>query len=417
MEEVLTMSNKELERYRILNAVIDKQIKQNKGAELLKLSTRQVRNLIKDLKIHGPKALISKKRGKKSNRAYQSNFKQKILHIISHNYEDYGPTLAGEKLLEKHQIRVSNETLRTWMTETNIWIPKQRKRNKHRLRTRRECFGELIQIDGSHHDWFEGRRSKCVLIVFIDDATNKLTGLHFSEGESLDAYFNTLEQHINRYGIPRQFYSDRLRAFESTKEDSLTQFKYALKLLNIGHATARTPQAKGRVERVNQTLQDRFIKEMRERNISTIEEANEFAKEYIEIHNKKFSKEPASTFDAHRPLETDLSRILSRYEERTIFNSSIHFHNKTYQICEELPKRAKIEVREQRDGKIRLFFNNQELTYEIYEELYAIKEKKVLEWVTKNKPPRKHTPWNDSFKRHTKEKEIARWESNYENVV
>jgi hypothetical protein len=418
MEEVLAMSNKELERYRILNAVMDKQIKQKKGAELLKLSTRQVRNLIKGLKVHGPKALISKKRGKQSNRAYQSNFKQKILHIISHNYEDYGPTLAGEKLLEKHQIRISIETLRNWMTEVNIWIPKQRKRSKHRLRSRRECFGELIQIDGSHHDWFEGRRSKCVLIVFIDDATSKLTSLYFAEGESLDAYYNALEQHILKYGKPRGFYSDRLSVFQY-REETVTQFKYALKLLNISLITATTPQAKGRVERANQTLQDRLIKEMRERNISTIEEANEYAKEYVEIHNKKFSKEPASTFDAHRPLETDLSRILSRYEERTLTNnSSIHFHNKTYQICEELPNKAKIEVREQRDGKIRLFFNNQELTYELYEEQCTI-EKNVLKWVDSNKKAKKSShPWKDgSHKRRMKEKEIAIWESKYEKVV
>jgi transposase InsO family protein len=419
MKEVFRMSYEELERYRVLNGVIDKKIKQKKGAEILKLSTRQVRNLIKDLKIYGPTALISKKRGKKSNRAYQSNVKQKILRIISHNYEDYGPTLAGEKLLEKHQIRVSNETLRTWMTEAKIWVPKQRKRNKHRLRTRRECFGELIQIDGSHHDWFEGRRSKCVLIVFIDDATSKLTSLYFAEGESLEAYYNALEQHILKYGKPRGFYSDRLSVFQY-REEAVTQFKYALKLLNISLITATTPQAKGRVERVNQTLQDRFIKEMRERNISTIEEANEYAKEYTEIHNKKFSKEPASTFDAHSPLETDLSRILSRYEERTLTNnSSIHFHNKTYQICEELPKKARIEVRAQRNGEIRLFFNNQELTYELYGEQCTLKEKNELIWANSNKQAKKSDhPWKDgSYKRHMKEKEIARWEAKYEKVV
>lgn len=286
--------------------------------------------------------------------------------------------------------------------------PQDKKRNIHRLRTRKECFGELIQIDGSHHDWFEGRREKCVLLVFIDDATSKITSLYFAEGESLDAYFACLERHINKYGVPRALYSDRLSVFESCKEESLTNFNYALKLLQISHITAKTPQAKGRVERVNQTLQDRLIKEMRLRNIVSIEEANKFVKEYMEIHNKKFSKEPASNFNAHRPLENDLSRILCKYEERVLTNDqSIRFYNKTYQICEDLPKKAKIEVRKQRNGVIRFFFENQELNYTIYEEQPAINTAKQLIWHEKRiyHPGMKH-PYKDSYKSNLREKVI-----------
>jgi hypothetical protein len=205
MEEVLQMSNKELERYKIISAIKDKQISQCKGAEMLNLSTRQVRNLLKALIIQGTNGLISKKRGKKSNRSYDIKFKQEVLRIIRHNYEDYGPTLVGEKLSERHNIIVSSETLRKWMSEATIWVPKQKKRNKHRLRMRRACFGELIQIDGSHHDWFEGRREKCVLIVFIDDATSRITSLYFAEGESLNAYFFALEKHIISLGDQENF--------------------------------------------------------------------------------------------------------------------------------------------------------------------------------------------------------------------
>lgn len=413
MEELVEMSTKELERYQILEAIKNKHITQAKGATLLKLSTRQVRNLMRQMVLNGPKSLRSKKRGKASNRCYPLQFKRQILHLIEQNYEDFGPTLVSEKLFEKHQIKLSDETLRQWMIESHLWVPKQRAKIKHRQRQRRQCFGELIQVDGSHHDWFEGRGPKCVLIVFIDDATSKVTSLHFAEGESLDAYFNALEGHIKAYGKPREIYSDRLSVF-SSKEDSLTQFQYALKLLDIVHLTAKTPQAKGRVERVNQTLQDRLIKEMRLSNISTIEEANKFCEKYRHIHNQKFSKEPASIFDAHRPLETDLSRILCRYEERTLTNShSICFYNKTYQICEDLnhrlPKKAKIEVRQQRNGLLRLFFEERELSYLPYEEFSC--DIQAAKWTTTKKwqPPKASHPWKShSLHKGLKEEELEK---------
>ena len=419
MKEVFNMSKQELEKYRVLSAIQNKEISQIKGAEILELTTRQVRNLLGNLNLEGPEGLISKKRGKPSNRCFLPKFKNEVLRIIQQNYLDFGPTLVKEKLFEKHQITISIETLRSWMTEAHYWNPKQRKRNIHRLRTRKVCFGELIQIDGSHHDWFEGRREKCVLLVFIDDATSKITSLYFAEGESLDAYFTCLEKHINKYGVPRQIYSDRFSVFESSKEESLTHFKYALKLLNISHITAKTPQAKGRVERVNQTLQDRLIKEMRLRNIVSIEEANEFVKEYVEIHNNKFSKEPASNFNAHRPLENDLSRILCRYEERVLTNDlSIRFYNKTYQICEELPKKAKIEVRKQRNGVIRLFFQDQELNYTIYEEQPFKDPIGQLEWHEKRiyHPGVKH-PYKSSYKKSNLSEKARRKESIYEKVI
>jgi transposase InsO family protein len=416
MTEVIQMSKKELERHHIICAVKNKHITQIKAADLLNISTRQVRNLLSEYIKFGANGLISKKRGKRSNNAYDQEAKSNILKIIEEKYEDFGPTLASEKLLENHQIKISDETLRSWMTDKKLWMPKQRKRNKHRTRHRRECFGELIQVDGSHHDWFEGRGKKCVLIVFIDDATSKITSLYFADGESLDAYFKALEYHIINHGIPKQIYSDRLRVFESNREDegSLPHFKQALQKLNIFHITAQTPQAKGRVERANQTLQDRLIKELRLRQISTIEEANEFVKEYIAKHNLKFSKEPTSSFNAHRPLESDLSRVLSRYEERIVSNSqSIQFHNRIYQICEDLPKKSKIEIREQMDGKIRMFFKDKEVKYVLFDELVYEKSQNH-EWNARTwkSHPASH-PWkNKSFNTNKKMKESKRYEYN-----
>jgi len=303
------------------------------------------------------------------------------------------------------------------MIETHLWIPKQKKRKQFFLRKRKQCFGELIQIDGSHHDWFEGRAASCTLIVFIDDATSALTGLYFTPQETLDAYFETLQMHLKTYGRPKAIYSDRFSVFESRKErNSLTQFKFALKKLDILHLTAKTPQAKGRVERANQTLQDRLIKEMRLRNISTIEQANQFCKHYMKIHNEKFSKAPTSSFDTHRPLETDLSRILCRYEERTLSKElSISFHNKYYQICEtkncNLPRKAKIEVRNQRNGQLKFFFEDQELSYVPYDQLPYEKQiytEKGL--ITKKTHSIKSThPWKEkSHKEYVKKQQLKK---------
>lgn len=368
MEETIEMSDKELTRFNILSGVKNKTLSQIKAAQLLGITDRQVRNLLVLLERNGPRGLVSKKRGHPSNRRRSQRFKEQVLNIIREKYVDFGPTLANEKLEEKHTISLSTETLRQWMIEAKIWYPKRRKIKTHPLRKRKECFGEMIQIDGSHEFWFEDRGEKCVAIVFIDDATGKITGLHFSKGESLDAYFITLEKHLKNHGRPISVYSDRFCVFDSPVEGNLTQFQRSLKTLGIKSILANSPQAKGRVERANRTLQDRLIKEMRLQGISDIEKANEFADTFVKQYNKHFSKEPASQFDAHRPLETrvDLSRVLSRYEERTLTKDAVfQFHNKFYKI-KEVPegKRIigkKVEVRVGKDGSIRTFLEDKEV--------------------------------------------------------
>lgn len=331
-------------------------------------------------------------------------------------YDDFGPQLAKEKLEKRHNVRISTETLRKWMSDTHLWTPKQRRVKTHPSRARRQCFGELIQIDGSHEFWFEERGEKCALIVFVDDATSKITSLYFSPGESLEAYFKSLEKHLNRYGRPLNVYSDRFRVFDSPVEENLTQFRRALKSLGIGSILANSPQAKGRVERANRTLQDRLIKEMRLLGINTIEKANEYADRFVEEYNEHFSKEPVNSFDAHRPLETrvDLSRVLSRYEERTLTKDAVfQFHNKFYKIMEASKgsslRGKKVEVRVGKGGVVRAFHGDQELTLTSLDSIREQRQAPEIRWKSRvYKAPSAAHPWRHPIYLHETVKQLKK---------
>lgn len=406
MKEILQMSEKEIDRHHIIKQVLDRKINQAKAAELLGIKERQIRNLIVAFKTQGKKGLISKKRGKPSNRKYQLKFKSQVMALVREKYPDFGPTFAAEKLQEFHSIRLSSETLRNWMIEDRLWIPRRKRPRRHPPRCRREYFGELIQIDASIHPWFEDRGEKCALIVFIDDATSRVTALHFCRSESLGGYFKALEQHVLKYGRPRGLYSDRHSIFGGGDHMHQAQFKRVLKELDIESLLARSPQAKGRVERVNRTLQDRLIKEMRLKNINNMEDANDYLKEFIEKFNQKFSKEPRGLFDAHRPLESgmDLERILTRLEVRTVTKDlCISFNSKYYKIMEpsisDRIRKQKIEVRQTLDGSFKLFFNNKELEYVMLDEyesgqLMDAKEKLIWNWSKRGPRAQKAShPW------------------------
>ncbi len=371
MREILQMSNKELDRVHVIKQLSVKQITQKKAAEMLNLkSERQIRNLLSKYKCCGAKGLISKKRGKSSNRSFDVKFRSQVLALVCEKYPDFGPTFAQEKLFEYHQIKISEETLRKWMIEAGLWLPRKKRSCVHPLRPRREFFGELIQIDGSHHYWFEDRGDKCVLIVFIDDATSKITSLFFCKTECLNGYFSALKAHLLKYGRPLGLYSDRHAIFGGSDKIHHAQFIRALNELGIESVLAGSPQAKGRVERVNQTLQDRLVKEMRLRNICSIEDANNYLPEFIKEFNDKFSKEPRGQIDTHRPLDSDydLERILTRCEIRTLSKDlSFSFYNTTYQILDTTMvnrlKNKKIEVRQKDEDKIRIFYGKRELNY------------------------------------------------------
>jgi transposase len=417
MGEIIQMSIKELERLRVLQKTVERELTQKQASLLLNLTERQVRKLIRNFKKEGVKSLISKKRGKPSNRQKEERLKKEVLKIISEKYKDFGPTLIQEKLKENHQISIGVETVRQWMSQSKLWFPKKKKQKTHPLRRKRDCFGELIQIDGSHHAWFEERGQPCVLLVFIDDATGKLTSLHFSEGESLEGYFASLKKHLFKYGRPKALYSDHFSVFEGTVyKDNLTQFHKALKTLDIQLILANSPQAKGRVERANRTLQDRLVKEMRLKGISSIKEANAYVQEFIEKYNHKFSKEPASSFNAHRSLDAqfDLDRCLTRYEERTLTKDLLfQFHNTFYKILEPIKwfKGQTVEIRV--NPRMRIFLKDKELKFKPLNEIidkHSI-DSLPLKWKKSRGAkfqPSSH-PWkNPSYKQDLKYKEMRK---------
>jgi len=340
MGDMITMSAKEIDRVSVCKMLDKRLIKQGKAAKYLKITPRQVRRLVRKYKKDGEKGLISVKRGKPSNRVYSAEFKEKIKGLIETDYSGFGPSFAAEKLREINNINVSKETLRSYMIGWNIWRPKCGKNcSIHQQRARREYFGELVQIDGSLHDWFEGRDKKCCLIVFVDDATSKIVSMHFVPTENTQAYFECVKKYLKKHGRPWAFYSDRHGIFRVNKagmKNKDTQFKRAMRELGIETICAHSAPAKGRVERANRTLQDRLIKEMRLKGISGIEAANEYVEEFITIYNKKFGKKPAKETDLHRkdmPSDLVLKAILcERYDRKLSQNLEFHFNKSIYQV-------------------------------------------------------------------------------------
>lgn len=326
MDGTVTMSKKELHRAEIVSLVSQKRMTQRAAAELLDIGERQVRRLLRAYEADGTPALASKKRGRPSNRRRPEAELDAALCLVRERYADFGPTLAREKLLELHGLCVSVETLRGIMIQDGLWIPHRRRRERiQQPRRRRDCFGELIQIDGSDHHWFEDRGERCTLLVFIDDATGRLTQLYFAESESTFSYFNAVRGHLDAHGKPVAFYSDkagvfRVNAPDPTGGEGLTQFGRALSELNIDIICANTPAAKGRVERANLTLQDRLVKELRLQGISDRDAANAFALEFVDDFNRRFAKAAYSDRDAHRPLlaHENLATICQWREERKV---------------------------------------------------------------------------------------------------
>jgi transposase len=327
MQGVLEMNEKERERAHVIRLVAEKKLRQTVAAERLGIGRRQVIRLVKLWRKAGDKGLVSRQRGRISPRRTQTETRAKIERLLREKYPDFGATLAAEKLAELDKITVSHETIRQLQMKLGLWKPRLRKEKYiHQPRERRPRFGELIQIDGSPHDWFEGRAPRCNLTVFIDDATSRLMALYFSPTETTEAYLTALKKYLLVHGIPLAFYSDRhgifrVNAVDAVSGDGKTEFNRVTDRLGIEQICAHSPQAKGRVERANQTLQDRLIKEMRLRNISSIAEAEAFFPAFIEAHNKKFAVPAKDQTNAHRPwtgTEKMLDDVLARRETRTL---------------------------------------------------------------------------------------------------
>lgn len=413
------MSQNELDRIKLLERLARREISQQEAATAMNLSTRQVRRLQRSYTIGGAASICSKKRGKPSNNKIDDALKTKISELIFQRYREFGPTLAHEKLTELDNCEVSLSTVRSIMIECQVWYAKQvREAIVHQSRERRACLGQLIQFDGSTHDWF-GTGEKCTLLVFIDDATSQLMLLRFVPVENLADYFRAMQNYIEMYGRPEAVYCDRHAALRKRKPNLLvtkgmTQFQRAMKSLNIELIHAHSPQAKGRVERANRTLQDRLVKEMSLKGISSMEAANAFLEEFRADYNKRFAKAPKSQIDAHRNIEKgmNLREIFSWHEERTVTkNLMVQYASKQYAI---IPKdrtratlqQAKVAVIESLEGEIKLLYRGKELPFRAYAEMpyvesgheVAMKESAAEAWLRREaNKPRGNRGWCNGF--------------------
>src|SRR3954447_8498332 len=320
------MSERDLQRIQVLSEVTNRRRTVASAAVVLALGTRQVRRLLKAYRLGGGSAIAHKARGRPSNNKIADEVRDRAVGLVRSAYADFGPTLAAEKLLERHGLKVSRETLRGWMVEAGLWLSRQQRRHFHQPRLRREALGELVQIDGSEHRWFEDRADPCTLLVFIDDATGRLMQLRFVPSESAFAYFEALKGYLEAHGCPVAFYSDKHSVFRVARKEAkggqgMTQFGRALAELNIEILCANSSQAKGRVERVNRTLQDRLVKELRMAEIGSIEAGNAFLPGFLARFNDRFAVTPARPDDRHRPLNLPPDRlrtILCRREQRYV---------------------------------------------------------------------------------------------------
>jgi transposase len=326
-EGYLSMSAEERDRSHLIRRTVEKSLSQREAAERLAISRRQFKRLVRAWKQHGDAGLISRRRGRAAHNRLPEAVRLRIERLLRDTYPDFGPTLAAEKLAERDGIVVSRETVRRIQTSLKLHRPKKRgEKRVFQVRDRRPRFGELVQIDGSPHDWFEGRGPRSTLIVFVDDATSRLVALRFAPSECTKAYLEALRDQVLTHGRPLAFYSDRhgifrVNAKDAQSGDGKTEFGRVVERLGIGLINALTPQAKGRVERANQTLQDRLIKEMRLSNIDSIEAAQAFLPGFILKYNKRFGVPPRDETPAHRPwtkTEDELDETLARHEERVL---------------------------------------------------------------------------------------------------
>lgn len=378
--DVFMMSRKEIKRLQVIRKVLDKQIRQKDAAEYFGISSRQVRRIIKRVLKDGEEGIVHKLRGQEGNRKTGYVFKQKVLELYKKHYWDFGPVLASEKLIERDGVRVNDETLRLWLIKEGLWQLNKQKKSKDRTRReRREHFGQMTQMDGSHHDWLEGRGPKIVLMGYIDDATNRFHG-QFYDYEGTMPAMGGLKGYIKRYGLPGSLYLDKHSTYKNNRkpcytdwpfrdEEELTQFSRACKQLGIELIFAHSPQAKGRIERVFKTLQDRLVKELRLGKINTLQDANRLLKAYLPIFNKKFEVTARGSDDFHRDVDQrfNIDDILSVQTECFLRNDRTLVKDKQwYQILTKT-RAERIILREHLDGQIDITHGKTKLAFKLIE--------------------------------------------------
>ena len=373
-EDRVIMSVKELRRVSVIRQTMEKKLTQVKAGTLLGLTPRHIRRLIERVAQAGDQGLAHRGRGKPSNRQIPEPVKTKALKLYEKQYGDFGPTLAAEKLAERHGMAVNAETLRGWLLAKGVTHFQRRKRPHRAWRERRAHVGELIQLDGSHHDWFEGRGPRCVLMAYIDDASSRVCA-RFYEYEGTLPAMDSFQRYIRQYGIPLAIYADKHTTYQSpappTVDDQLagvkptSQFGRALGELAVELIPAHSPQAKGRVERLFKTVQDRLVKELRLAGIATIEAANRFVETWLPSYNRRFAVQPAQAADLHRPKPAGggLNRILCIKTTRCLRRDwTVAHHGHLYQVRTNV-RAAHVIVEDRVDGTMRITHHGRPLTY------------------------------------------------------
>jgi hypothetical protein len=389
---VRIMSDAELTKFEILRDVDHDRMPVRAAAQVLGLTERQVWRLLKAYRLRGADGLISRKRGRSSNRKTPDDVRLAAMALVKERYADFGPTLAAEKLGELHDLHISRKTLRAWMVADGLWQTRRKRRGRvYQPRYRRDCLGELVQIDGSEHRWFEDRGPKCTLLVFIDDATSRLMHLQFAQTESTFSYFSAARTYFETHGKPIAFYSDKHSVFRVNRAagattDGMTQFGRALHELNIDILCANAPQAKGRVERAHKTLQDRLVKELRLAGANDIESGNALLPAFMAAYNRRFAKPARNDKDLHRPLapHDDLDGSFAWRVERTVTNSltvqydRVMFILEPNEITRALP-RKKVTVYDFPDGRIEVRHQGLALPYRTFDRITRVDQGAIVE--------------------------------------
>jgi Winged helix-turn helix len=389
---VVSMSKREFNRLEVLLQVQSGRLRVTGACELIGLRRRQIFRLLRGLKQDGAISLVSRRRARPSNNRLPAEVRDLAVSLVRERYADFGPTLAAEKLAEVHGCAVSRETLRGWMIAEGLWTDRRhRLPSPHQPRRRRECLGELVQIDGSEHAWFEARGDVCTLLAFVDDATSQLMQLRFVASESAFDYFRATRAYLETHGKPVAFYSDKHSIFRVNNKDpaggeGITQFGRALMELNIDIICANSPQAKGRVERAFGTLQDRLVKELRLAGISTIAAANAWLPGFMADYNRRFGRPPANTKDLHRKLTAvdNLDEMLAWREQRTVTrNLSLHY-DRMMLLLEPTPlalglMRKQVEVVNYPDGRFVVQFKGVSLPFRVFDKIQTVQPGEIVE--------------------------------------
>ena len=378
MSEVIAMTGEEARRLYVIQQVVERKVRQRQAAELVGRSVRQIRRLVRRVRQDGPRGIGHRLRGRRSNRCVPERLRQRVVRLYQAHYADFGPTLAREKLAERHRLLVGRETLRRWLLAAGLWTGQRQTPRHHQWRERKACCGEMVQVDGSHHDWLEGRGPRLVLMAYIDDATSRVFARFYDYEGTLPA-LESFARYARRYGLSQSVYVDRHTTYRAlgkrTVADELagrarpqSQFERALAELGVQVIPAYSPQAKGRIERLFGTFQDRLVKELRLAGVASREAAHHFLGRYLPSHNRRFSRLPRSPSNLHRPCPPAhrLRRILAIRERHALRNDNTVQHETTTYLLHERwnghrPMTIDAEVR--LDGKLYLLTGDRVLRY------------------------------------------------------